>query len=77
MSFMESAGGLALAVMLVAYAFEASSPWLVLLFALAAAVLSVYFLLGSGFIFAALFGAWAFIALRRWQRRRLTGTTLN
>jgi len=66
-------GAGAIAAMLLFYAFEDESLWLVLGFAISCGLLAVYgFLLGNWPMLAV--GAiWSLIALKRWQKRRLAG----
>ena len=66
-------GLLAVALMLRFYTFEDASTWCVLGFTLACALGSVYgFMQGRGRS-ALVEGVWTFIALKRWQKRRLAG----
>jgi uncharacterized membrane protein HdeD (DUF308 family) len=69
-------GASALSLMVACYAFERLSHWLVLGFALATAALALYFLIAGWIVLASVTAIWAFVALRRWQRRRLAGTAL-
>ena len=59
--------------MLLFYAFEDESLWLVLAFAISCALLAVYgFMLGDWAI-SSVGAVWTLIALKRWQKRRLAG----
>jgi hypothetical protein len=66
-------GLLAVSLMLLFYTFEESSPWCILGFALSCAMGSIYGFLQGAWPFGLVEGVWTFIALRRWQRRRLVG----
>lgn len=57
--------------MLTFYAFEDASHWNVFGFAIACAAGSVYGFLQGAWPFGIVEAIWSFIALRRWQRRRL------
>jgi hypothetical protein len=59
-------GLLAVAAMLVCYAFENRSPWFVLGFALACMLGSVYGFLQGAWPFGLVEFIWALVALRRW-----------
>lgn len=63
----------AVSAMLVFYAYEDRSHWCVFGFAVACAAASVYGFLQGAWPFGVVEGIWSFIALRRWQRRRLAG----
>lgn len=66
-------GAGAIAAMLLFYAFEDESLWLVLGFAISCALLAIYgFMLGN-WPMAAVGAVWSLIALKRWQKRRLAG----
>jgi hypothetical protein len=65
-------GLVAVSLMLLFYAFEDKSPWCVLGFAVACAMGSVYGFLQGAWPFGLVEGVWTFIALKRWQMRRLT-----
>jgi hypothetical protein len=67
-------GLVSVSLMLLFYAFEDSSPWCILGFSIACAMGSVYGFLQGAWPFGLVEGAWTFIALKRWQKRRLTGT---
>jgi hypothetical protein len=62
-------GSLAVAAMLVFYAFEERSAWFVLSFAAACAASAVYGALIEAWPFAAIEAVWSLIALGRWRRR--------
>ncbi|MFT3733312.1 MAG: hypothetical protein QM780_18170 [Hyphomicrobium sp.] len=66
-------GLVAVSLMLLFYTFEESSPWCILGFAVACAMGSLYGFLQGAWPFGLVEGVWTFIALRRWQSRRLTG----
>jgi hypothetical protein len=67
-------GFASVSAMLVFYAFEDVSHWCVLGFAVCCALSSAYgFMVPAAWPFGLVEGVWAFIALRRWQKRRLTG----
>jgi hypothetical protein len=66
-------GLLAVALMLLFYTFEDASTWCVLGFALACALGSVYGFMQGAWPFGLVEGVWTFIALKRWQKRRLAG----
>lgn len=59
--------------MLLFYAFEDESLWLVLAFAIACALLAVYGILLGNWPMVAVGAVWSLIALKRWQKRRLAG----
>ena len=63
-------GACAVAIMLLAYAFERRSPWWVLFFALACAASSLYGWLAGTWPFGVVEGIWALVAFRRWWQRR-------
>ena len=63
-------GLFAVTAMLVAYALEDRSPWLVLAFAGACALGSIYGFLQGGWPFGLVEAIWALVALRRWYVRR-------
>ena len=63
----------AVSLMLLFYAFEDMSPWYVLGFAIACAMASVYGFLANTWPFGIVEAIWTFIALKRWQKRRLAG----
>jgi hypothetical protein len=63
----------AVSLMLLFYTFEDESPWCVLGFALSCALGSVYGFLQGAWPFGLVEAVWAFIALKRWQKRRLAG----
>ena len=66
----ETFGFLAVASMVIMYAFEQRSHVYVLGFAASCAAASVYALLIHSWPFAAVEGVWAVVALRRWVRVR-------
>jgi hypothetical protein len=66
-------GLVAVSLMLLFYTFEDSSPWCILGFAVACAMGSVYGFLQGAWPFGLVEGVWTFIALQRWQKRRLLG----
>ncbi|HEY8193696.1 MAG TPA: hypothetical protein VIF13_01505 [Hyphomicrobium sp.] len=66
-------GLVAVSLMLVFYTFEDKSPWYVLGFAIACAMGSVYGFRQGAWPFGLVEGVWTIIALKRWQKRRLTG----
>jgi len=66
-------GLLAVSLMLLFYTFEDTSPWCVLGFAFACALGSVYGFLQGAWPLGLVEGVWTFIALKRWQKRRLAG----
>jgi hypothetical protein len=66
-------GLVAVTLMLLFYAFEDNSPWCILGFAIACAMGSVYGFLQGAWPFGLVEGVWTFIALKRWQNRRLAG----
>jgi hypothetical protein len=66
-------GFVAVALMLLFYTFEDESPWCVLGFAFACALGSVYGFLQQAWPFGVVEAIWTFIALKRWQKRRLAG----
>ena len=61
-------GLFAVTAMLVCYAYEQRSPWLILAFAGACALGSIYGFLQGAWPFGVIEAIWAFIALRRWRR---------
>ena len=63
-------GLLAVTAMLVFYALEDRSPWLILAFAGACALGSVYGFLQGAWPFGVVEAIWAAVALRRWWGRR-------
>jgi hypothetical protein len=66
-------GLVAVGLMLVFYAFEDVSHWCILGFSIACALAAVYGFLQGAWPFAGLEAIWTFIALKRWQKRRLAG----
>jgi hypothetical protein len=68
-----SAFGLfAVTAMLVTYAFEDRSTWLVLAFAFACALGSVYGFLQGAWPFGLVEAVWAGVAIRRWRSKRIS-----
>jgi hypothetical protein len=65
-------GAGAVAVMLVCYALEARSSWFVFAFGLACFGASAYGWLAGAWPFGVIEGLWGVLALRRWQRARIT-----
>jgi hypothetical protein len=63
-------GLLAVAAMLVFYAFEERDPGFVLAFAGACALASIYGFLQGAWPFGVVEAIWAMVALRRWKIRR-------
>jgi hypothetical protein len=63
-------GLFAVTAMLVCYALEDRSRWLVLAFAVACALGSIYGFLQGAWPFGLVEAVWAGIALRRWSIRR-------
>ncbi len=61
-------------LMLAFYAFEDVSHWCVLGFAAACVLASTYGFLQGAWPFGVVEGIWAFIALKRFQKRRLAGS---
>lgn len=61
------------ALMLVFYTLEDYSPWTVLGFAISAGLGAIAAALLGAYWIAALAAIWAFIAGKRWQKRRLAG----
>lgn len=66
-------GLFAVCLMLAFYAFEDASSWCVFGFAIACAMASVYGFLQGAWPFGLVEAVWTFIALKRWQKRRLAG----
>jgi hypothetical protein len=62
-------GTAAAALLVVTYALEARSAWYVLGFAAACIGVAAYAVATDAWLFAALEGLWALIALRRWRLR--------
>jgi hypothetical protein len=67
-------GLVAVAAMLIFYAFEDRSPWFVLAFAAACAMGSVYGFLQGAWPFGLLEAVWMLIALTRWYDRTKSRT---
>ena len=66
-------GLVAVSLMLLFYAFEDVSHWCVLGFAIACLLGSIYGFAQGSWPLGTLGAIWAFIALKRWQKRRLAG----
>lgn len=66
-------GLFAVSLMLAFYAFEDASHWCVLGFAAACFLASSYGFLSGAWPFGVVEFIWGFIALKRWQKRRLAG----
>ena len=66
-------GLIAVTAMLTFYAFEDASPWCVFGFAVACAAPSAYGFLQGAWPFGVIEAIWTLIALKRWQKRRLSG----
>jgi hypothetical protein len=66
-------GLVAVSLMLLFYTFEDNSPWCILGFAVACAMGSIYGFLQGAWPFGLVEAVWTFIALKRWQKRRLMG----
>jgi hypothetical protein len=62
-------GLMAVSLMLVFYALEDRSPWLILAFAGACLLASVYGFLQGAWPFGVVEAVWAAVALRRWRRK--------
>jgi hypothetical protein len=63
-------GLFAVTAMLVTYALEQRSPWLILAFAGSCALGSAYGFLQGAWPFGLVEGIWTLVALARWQRAR-------
>ena len=63
----------AVSLMLVFYIFEDVSPWCVLGFALSCLLGSAYGFMQGAWPFGMVEIVWTFVALQRWQKRRLAG----
>jgi hypothetical protein len=63
----------AVTAMLLFYAFEDSSPWCVLGFAISCGLASMYGFMQGAWPFGVVEAIWTVIALKRWQKRRLAG----
>ena len=63
----------AVTAMLLFYAFEDSSPWCVLGFAISCGLASMYGFMQGAWPFGVVEVIWTVIALKRWQKRRLAG----
>lgn len=66
-------GLISVSAMLAFYAFEDASPWCVFGFAIACAAASAYGFLQGAWPFGVVEAIWCAIALKRWQKRRLSG----
>lgn len=64
-------------LMLLFYAYEDFSHWCVFGFAIACALASIYGFLQGAWPFGVVEAIWAFIAMKRWQKRRLAGKPLR
>ena len=64
-------------LMLLFYAFEDVSHWCVLGFAIACGLASIYGFLQRAWPFGVVEAIWAFIAMKRWQKRRLSGAPIR
>jgi len=56
--------------MLVTYAFEDRSPWLILGFAVSCALGSIYGFLQGAWPFGLVEAVWTLVALHRWYRKK-------
>ena len=70
MTTTESFGFASVLLMVIAYALEDRSPWLVLLFAVSCLGAAAYAILIRSWPFAAVEAMWSVIAFVRWTRRR-------
>ena len=70
-------GFASVSLMLLFYTYEDASHWCVLGFAGACLLGSVYGFLQGAWPFGVVEGIWALIALKRWQKRRLTGAPIK
>ena len=66
-------GLVAVSLMLLFYAFEDVSVWCVLGFAVSCALAAIYGFLQGAWPFGVVESIWTVIALKRWQKRRLSG----
>ncbi len=64
-------GLVAVSLMLITYALEARSPWMVFFFAIACALGSAYGFLQGAWPFGVVEAIWAMVALRRWWFTRV------
>lgn len=69
-------GLIAVSLMLFFYAIEDLSPWCVFAFAIACGLASIYGFLQGAWPFGIVEAIWAFIAMKRWQKRRMAGKPL-
>lgn len=76
MDILQLSALIAASLMLLLYAFEDYTPWTVLGFAVAAAGGAIAAAALGAYWIAALAAAWAFVAGKRWQKRRLAGKPL-
>jgi hypothetical protein len=67
-------GLFAVTAMLLCYALECRGHWFVLGFAASCALASAYGFLQGAWPFGVVEAIWAAVALRRWRKRRVTGT---
>ncbi len=63
-------GLFAVTSMLICYAFEHHSHWLVFGFAVSCALASIYGFLQGAWPFGVVEGIWCMVALRRWRKRQ-------
>ena len=70
-------GLISLAVMMVCYAYESRSHWLVLGFAICCVCASIYGFLQGAWPFGVVEAIWVVIALRRWQVARAQTPTAS
>lgn len=63
-------GLFAVTAMLVTYAFEDRSPWLILGFAVSCALGSIYGFLQGAWPFGLVEAVWTLVALHRWYRKK-------
>lgn len=70
MSLLTVFGLFAVTAMLITYALEAKSPWLILAFAGACVLGSIYGFLQGAWPFGLVEAVWSGIAVRRWWLRR-------
>jgi hypothetical protein len=63
----------AVSLMLVFYIYEDVSPWCVFGFAVSCLLGSAYGFMQGAWPFGVVELVWTFVALRRWQKRRLAG----
>jgi hypothetical protein len=70
MTLLSAFGLFAVTAMLVTYALESKSAWLILAFAFACALGSVYGFLQGAWPFGLVEGVWSAVAMRRWWLKR-------